>query len=115
MNIGQYEGLMARLGEIRDRLPVGDVSPDNPISALVGNSDTREADKLAGAVNALAAMARTARGWAEGAYENAQAMGHRDVRAPEDQVFFLPDILNMVDDAAREIGVTTTYGTVRSS
>jgi len=72
-------------------------------------SVTAEADKLAGAVNALAAMERAAKGWADGAAENEEAMGRRDRKPSHEQPFVLADILNMIDDAAREVGVAPVY------
>jgi hypothetical protein len=81
-------------------------------AAAIANAPslTREADKLAGAVNALTALERAAKGWAEGSHENEVAMGHRDVKTSDEQPFVLADILNMVDDAAREVGVAPVYG-----
>jgi len=70
---------------------------------------TREADKLAGAVNALAALERAAKGWADGAAENDEARGVRDRKPSDQQEFVLADILNMIDDAAREVGVEPVY------
>lgn len=93
MNAGQYEGIVGMLTEIRDRLPVSVKAPDR-------NDDFRM-----GATSALDAMARAARGWADGAAENDEAMGRRDRREAKDQPFFLTDILNMINDAAREVGV----------
>jgi hypothetical protein len=61
------------------------------------------------AQRALAAMAQAAEGWAEGAAENEEAMGHRDRKPSDEQPFVLADILRMIDDAAREVGVTPTY------
>jgi hypothetical protein len=62
-----------------------------------------------GAVNALAAMERAAKGWADGAAENEEAMGRRDRKPSDEQPFVLADILNMIDDAAREVGVAPVY------
>lgn len=76
-------------------------------------SVTAEADKLAGAVNALAAMASAAKGWAEGSAENEEALGRRDRKPSNEQPFVLADILNMINDAAREVGVAPEYGTVK--
>jgi hypothetical protein len=68
-------------------------------------SPTREADKLAGAVKMIVAMQEVAKGWAETSHENQVAMGHRDVKPVHEQTFVLADILNMINDAAREVGV----------
>jgi hypothetical protein len=69
--------------------------------------------RVNGANNALAAMARAVQGWAEGSHENQVSMGHRDVKLVPDQEFVLADILNMINDAAREVGVAPNYGTVK--
>jgi hypothetical protein len=66
-------------------------------------SVTAEADKLAGAVNVLAAMASAAKGWAEGSAENEETPS-------DERLFVLADILNMINDAAREVGVAPEYG-----
>lgn len=69
-------------------------------------SITAQADKLAGAVDALAAMERAVKGWASGAAENDIAQGRRDHKPSDEQPFVLADILNMINDAAREVGVS---------
>jgi len=63
-----------------------------------------------GAEKALAAMKDAAQGWAEGAAENDEAMGLRDRKPADEQEFRVADILNMIDDAAREVGVKPVYG-----
>lgn len=73
-----------------------------------GSSDQTSA-KGKGAVDALAAMERAAKGWADGAAENEEAMGRRDRKPSDEQPFVLADILNMIDDAAREVGVAPVY------
>jgi hypothetical protein len=65
--------------------------------------------RLNGATNALAAMERAVKGWAQGAVENDEALGRRDRKPSDEQPFVLADILNMIDDAAREVGVTPVY------
>jgi len=62
-----------------------------------------------GAEKALAAMKDAAQGWAEGAAENDEAMGRRDRKPADQQEFRVADILNMIDDAAREVGVEPVY------
>jgi hypothetical protein len=69
--------------------------------------------RLAGAVAALAAMARATKGWAEGSAENEEALGRRDRKPADEQPFVLADILNMINDAAREVGVAPEYGSVK--
>jgi hypothetical protein len=82
-------------------------------NATVAHTDrtsvTAEADKLAGASNALAAMERVMKGWASGAAENEEAMGRRDRKPSDEQPFVLADMLRMLDDAAREVGVAPVY------
>jgi hypothetical protein len=74
---------------------------------------TGDPDSQAGRILALAAMARAAQGWAEGSHENQVASDHRDVKPVPDQEFVLADILNMINDAAREVGVAPVYGGVK--
>ncbi len=62
-----------------------------------------------GAVNALSAMVQTAQGWAEGSHESQVSMGHEDVKPVESQEFVLADIGNMVNDAARQVGVAPVW------
>lgn len=107
MNAGQYEGIMGRLDAILSKMPTA--------PHLETASPTRETDKPAGAVNALAAMVRAAKGWAEGSAENDEAMGRRDRKPAGEQEFVLADILNMIDDAAREVGVAPVYGSVKDA
>lgn len=67
----------------------------------------------AGRILALAAMASAAKGWAEGSAQNEIDLGRRDRKPIEEQEFRLADILNMINDAAREVGVAPTYGSVK--
>lgn len=80
--------------------------------AEVALSDIMTA-RLNGCVKALTAMAQAAKGWAEGSAENEEAMGRRDRKPAEEQEFRLADILNMINDAAREVGVAPEYGSVK--
>lgn len=41
---------------------------------------------------------------------NDEAMGRRDRKPAGEQEFVLANILNMIDDAAREVGVAPVYG-----
>lgn len=76
--------------------------------------DTPVTNQKTGAVNALAAMARAVQGWAEGSEENDRALGgRRDFQPADEQPFVLADILNMINDAAREVGVAPVYGEKR--
>lgn len=71
--------------------------------------------RKAGALAALAAMRQVAKGSADGAAENDEAMGRRDRQKAADQPFFLADILRMVDDAEREVLTDPVPEPVRSS
>lgn len=66
-------------------------------------SVTAEADRLAGATKALVAVQEAAKGWA-------QASAFNSGNPVDEQEFMLADILNMIDDAAREVGVAPVYG-----
>lgn len=66
---------------------------------------TTEADKLAGAVKALTAMAGVAKGWAETSAEEERAREVLDRKPADRQEFMLSDILAMIADAGREMGV----------
>lgn len=125
MNAGQYEGIVGRLDAILSKMPTeGPIcTPERRLDhghtiacgPMAGASSTRETDKLAGAVNALAAMVRAAKDWAEGSAENDEAMGRRDRKPAGEQEFVLVDILNMINDAAREVGVALVYGSVKDA
>lgn len=80
-----------------------------PIITVERTSETAQADKMAGAVAALAAMERTAKGWADTAHENDASMGRQNTLPSGQQPFVLADILRMIDDAAREVGVAPVY------
>jgi hypothetical protein len=116
VNAGQYEGLMARLGEILDRMPVP-ASPDpvpftthhlDGTSTTTTPSATREADKLAGARRALVLMLGALDGWIEGARSNHDGLGHRgEPMGSECWTQFHPsDIRRMVNDVAHELGMS---------
>lgn len=68
-------------------------------------STTAEADKMAGAVKALTAMREIAKGWAEQSAEEDKAREVQDPKSAHRQEFRLSDILTMINDAAREVGV----------
>jgi hypothetical protein len=74
---------------------------------------TGDPDSQAGRILALAAMASAAKGWAEGSAQNEIDLGRRDRKPAEEQEFRLSDILNMINDAAREVGAAPVYGTVK--
>lgn len=113
MNANQYGGLLTVLTEIRDRLPESDTE-DVPTKALTihhldGTKTVTLTRPAKEAVNmALTAMLGMLDGWIEGAQEDHEAMGHRDEnRGSECWRSFAPaDIRNMINDAARELGLT---------
>lgn len=105
------EEMIEALGQIRDEmLRQQAMTAISQKANTERTSVTAEADKLAGAVNALAAMARAAKGWADGSAENDGSMGRWDCKPSDEQEFVLADILNMIDEAAREVGVAPVYG-----
>lgn len=94
----------------------GPVDPEiipSTAQKLIERDGTPETNKLVGACNALAAMASAAKGWAEGSAQNEIDMSRRDRKSVDEQEFRLADILNMINDAAREVGVAPEYGSVK--
>jgi hypothetical protein len=79
-------------------------------AAAIANASslTREADKLAGAADALSRMLGVLDGWIEGARSNHDGMGHRgEPRGEECWTQYAPaDIRRMINDAAREAGLS---------
>lgn len=55
---------------------------------------------------ALITMVRVLRDWREGAKSNHEGMDHRGESSPCWDAFTVGDIRNMIDDAARELGIT---------
>lgn len=114
MKADQYEGLIAALAEIRDRLPepvkAEEMRPGIEHPATDSGIAARERGSLVDAGAALTAMARVARGWAEEGYENDVAQERRDIRLAPEQPFVLADILNMIDDAASSMGLAPRFG-----
>jgi hypothetical protein len=68
-------------------------------------SATAQADRLAGAVKMVVAMQEMAKGWAEQCAEEDKAREKLDPKSAHEQEFRLSDILTMINDAAREVGV----------
>lgn len=117
MNAGQYEGLMGRLGEILDRMPErpGQAAPSAPERAQpaarmprrkrgpLTTRDQRESASLA-----LYTLLTVLDGWIDGAHDNHEALGHRGEST--DRLcwteFHPSDIRRMVNDAARELGLS---------
>jgi hypothetical protein len=86
------------LTEIRDRLPLAP-GPDNVTSRKLLHANDPAV--------ALYKLLRVLDGWIEGAHGNHDATGHRgEVQGEECWRSFTPaDIRNMVNDAARELGL----------
>lgn len=109
MNAGQYEGLMARLGEILDRMPERKApaspaapEPARPVAPHSLAEEGRQAASLA-----LYTLLTVLDGWVEGAHENHEALGHRGESTDAQcwTQFHPVDIRAMINDAARELGV----------
>lgn len=102
MNIGQYDGIMGRLGEIldavKDRAPAEATEPAEPAPSMVSGQkpDSRRA--------ALLAMLNHVDDWAEWAQGEHEALGHREKDCCG--VFHPDDVRRMINGAAREIGLT---------
>jgi hypothetical protein len=119
MNAGQYEGIMGVLGKILDRHPVQDV-PDEPVtirrmdgSATEVPAPVRPVDTSTTAIGALVSrqalrvMRVVLDDWIRGSKENHEALGHRMEPVGHEcwRTFHTSDIRNMINDAARELGL----------
>ena len=115
MNGAQYEGIMGALEKILDRMPVRDL-PDEPVTIRRMDGSTTEvgtpararaAEVAADKRQALAIVRAVLDDWIRGAKENHEAMDHsRENRGSECWRTFAPsDFRNMINDAARELGV----------
>lgn len=125
MNQGQYEGIMGALGKILDRMPVRDIpaapEPVRPVHAgpcwngctrpehrPVGTPSLRKGSEIAADKRqALAIMRAVLDDWIKGAKENHEACQHRHENRGEEcwRTFAPSDIRNMINDAARELGL----------
>lgn len=108
MNASQYEGIMGALGKILDRMPVREiplvVEPVQP----VGTPGPRKGSEMAADKRqALAIMRAVLDDWIKGAKENHEACAHRHENRGEEcwRTFHAQDIRNMINDAARELGI----------
>lgn len=107
MNAGQYEGLMARLGEILDRMPERKApaapEPARPVAPHSLAEEGRQAASLA-----LYTMLTVLDGWIEDAHSNHEALDHRGESTDAQcwTQFHPVDIRAMVNDAARELGLS---------
>lgn len=113
MNAGQYEGIVGRLDSILAKMAVAPVyQPERPAEPAprprrkrgpLTTRDQRESASLA-----LYTLLTVLDGWIEGAHENHEALGHRGEST--DQLcwteFHPSDIRRMVNDAARELGLS---------
>ena len=115
MNGAQYEGIMGALEKILDRMPVRDL-PDEPVTIRRMDGSTTEvgtpararaAEVAADKRQALAIVRAVLDDWIRGAKENHEAMDHsRENRGSECWRTFAPsDFRNMINDAARELGL----------
>lgn len=103
------------LSDVRDELVRRDVHrqlPESPAesrtAAGLSGKPTREADKMAGAVQALGLLLDTLDSWIQGVRENHDALGHRGESIGEEcwRSFAPADIRSMVNDVARELGIS---------
>jgi hypothetical protein len=114
MNAGQYEGIVGRLDAILSKMPAAPVhEPERPAQPAArmprrkrGPLTTR--DQRESASLALYTLLTVLDGWVEGAHENHEALGHRGEST--DRLcwteFHPSDIRRMVNDAARELGLS---------
>jgi hypothetical protein len=104
------------LREIRDRLPVPQI-PEEPVTVrrmdgsrmTVGTPGPRKGSEMAADKRqALAIVRAVLDDWIKGARENHEAMGHRAEPVGSEcwRSFHPQDIRNMINDAARELGLT---------
>lgn len=115
MNASQYEGVMGALEKILDRMPVREI-PDEPVTIRrmdgstteVGTPGPRKGSEMAADKRqALAIVRAVLDDWIRGARENHEALGHRHENTGEEcwRTFAPSDFRNMINDAARELGV----------
>jgi hypothetical protein len=109
VNAGQYEGIMRRLGEILDRMPERTTeAPAKPRMPRRKRGPLTTRDQRESASLALYTLLTVLDGWVDGAHDNHEALGHRDeIRGEECWTRFHPqDIRRMVNDAARDLGLS---------
>ena len=108
MNASQYEGIMGALGKILDRMPVRDIPAAPEPVRPVGTPSLRKGSEMAADKRqALAIMRAVLDDWIKGAKENHEACQHRYENRGEEcwRTFHAEDIRNMINDAARELGL----------
>lgn len=117
MIASQYEGIMGALEKILDRMPVREIPlVVEPVSVRrmdgsrtqVGTPGPRKSSEMAADKRqALAIMRAVLDDWIKGARENHEASGHRHENRGEEcwRTFHAQDIRNMINDAARELGL----------
>lgn len=98
--------ILTLLAVILNEAPTIKVAPSE--MARVQSAETSPVVSKANVSVALQAMLATLDGWIEGAYENHQAMAHRNENTGEEcwRKFEPSDIRAMINDTAREFGVT---------
>lgn len=118
MNAGQYEGIVGRLDAILAKMPAAPVyEPERPGSPVAltthhldgGKTVTLTTEGKQAASLALYTLLTVLDGWIDGAHDNHEALEHRgrENRGEECWRTFAPsDIRNMINDAARELGLT---------
>lgn len=132
MNAEEYNNLMVMLTQIRDRMPVRDTPRQLPPALIPGHQHKASCHGSAGEMScnrnpvpvgtpgprkgsetaadkrqALAIFRAVLDDWIRGAKENHEALGHRRENRGEEcwRTFHAQDIRNMVNDAARELGL----------
>jgi hypothetical protein len=117
VNAGQYEGIVGRLDAILSKMPAAPVfEPERPAQPATprprmprrkrGPLTTR--DQRESASLALYTLLTVLDGWIEGQRENHDAMGHRGENTGSEcwREFAPSDFRRMVNDAARELGLS---------
>jgi len=111
----QYKAIKGLLEEIRDRLPVRDI-PEEPVTVrrMDGSRTTVGTPRLPKSLEvaadkrqALAVMRAVLDDWIRGSRENHYANDHRNENAGEEcwRTFDVVDVRNMINDAARKLGL----------
>jgi hypothetical protein len=109
MNAGQYEGVLGRLDAILAKMPAAPQPDPQPFTVhhLDGTSTVTGADHPGAQRLALGVVLQTLDGWIRGCKENHNATGHRNENTGEEcwRTFSPGDFRNMINDAARELGL----------
>jgi hypothetical protein len=78
---------------------------------LAAKDSTPVTNAKLGSWGALHTMLGVAEDWAQSAHQNELAMERRDIKAPDEQPFYLADIRTMLNDASRELGLANVWDT----